>query len=117
MKERHHMPNAKNRRDGDGAQSMPKRFKVEVEFVLDHSGAEQVCVCGDFNGWQPDGLRLVGVSEGGLWERKLTLQPGRYEYKFLVDGEWVLDPNASENVPNDIGSLNSVVNVGSKSNS
>lgn len=95
----------------------PKRFKVEVEFVFDHCGAEQVCICGDFNGWQPDTLQLNGAAEGCLWERKVPLQPGRYEYKFLVDGEWVHDPNARENVLNAFGSLNSVVKVSSKSNS
>jgi len=95
----------------------PQRFKVEVEFVLGRCGAEQVCVCGDFNGWQPDTLRQIGDAENGLWEKRLPLRPGRYEYKFLVDGEWVHDPNASENVPNVFGSLNSVLNVGSKSNS
>lgn len=111
------MLNPKNRQDGQSAESMPKRFKVEVEFVLDRTGVEQVCICGDFNGWRPDGLRLIGDSEDGLWETKLKLSPGRYEYKFLVDGKWLHDPGASENVPNAFGSLNSVINVGSKSNS
>jgi 1,4-alpha-glucan branching enzyme len=92
-----------------------KRFTVEVEFVLEHAGAEQVYICGDFNGWQPASLRMIGKPEAGLWEKRLPLQPGRYEYKFLVDGRWVHDPDAPENVPNVYGSLNSVVDVGPKS--
>jgi 1,4-alpha-glucan branching enzyme len=111
------MLNPGNSRDSRRRRSNPKRFKVEVEFILGHCGAEHVCICGDFNGWQADNLRLIGNPNGGLWEKRLPLQPGRYGYKFLVDGEWVHDPNASENVSNAFGSLNSVVNVGPKSKS
>lgn len=111
------MLNSKNSRDSRRRESNPKRFKVEVEFVLDRSGAERVCICGDFNGWQPDSLRLIGDSDDGLWGKKLPLQPRRYECKFLVDGERLRDPNAGENVPNAFGSLNSVINAGARSNS
>lgn len=83
----------------------------EVEFLLERSGAEQVCLCGDFNQWQPTSLRKVGRPDAGLWEKRLVLSPGRYEYKFVVDGNWTHDPEARENVPNLYGSLNSVVEV------
>jgi 1,4-alpha-glucan branching enzyme len=92
-----------------------RHIKIEVEFVLERFGAEQVYICGDFNGWQPASLRMIGQSEAGLWEKRLPLQPGRYEYKFLVDGHWVHDPDARENIPNVYGSLNSVVDVEPKS--
>ena len=85
--------------------------KIEVEFILERCGAEQVYICGDFNNWHPSSLRMVGTPEAGLWEKRLTLQPGRYEYKYLVDGNWTHDPDASENVPNVYGSLNSIVDV------
>ena len=49
--------------------------------------------------------------EDGLWETSLALPPGRYEYKFVVDGQWRPDPNAHENVFNAHGTLNSVVEV------
>jgi 1,4-alpha-glucan branching enzyme len=111
------MSNPKNRQNSQGGDSIPRRFTVEVEFVFDRSEAKQVCICGDFNSWRPYGYRLIGYSGGELWKTRLKLQPGRYEYKFFVDGEWVHDPNASENVPNAFGTLNSVVSVGSKSTS
>jgi hypothetical protein len=47
----------------------------------------------------------------GQWETTVPLAPGRYQYKFLADGEWLLDPAAQQNVPNEYGSLNSVVEV------
>jgi 1,4-alpha-glucan branching enzyme len=84
---------------------------VEVEFILEHSGAEQVYICGEFNDWKPASLRMIGANEAGLWEKRLALPPGRYEYKFVVDGNWLHDPDAQDNVPNAYGSLNSVVEV------
>jgi 1,4-alpha-glucan branching enzyme len=49
--------------------------------------------------------------EGGRWETALALWPGRYQYKFVVDGQWMNDPNARENILNQHGSFNSVVEV------
>jgi hypothetical protein len=83
----------------------------EVEFVLEYDGAEHVYVCGDFNHWQPTSLRMIGSPDAGLWEKRLPLPPGRHEYKFFVDGRWLHDPDASKNVPNIYGSLNSVLEV------
>jgi 1,4-alpha-glucan branching enzyme len=83
----------------------------EVEFVLECIGAGQVYVCGDFNGWRPASLRMIGQPEAGLWEKRLLLPVGRHEYKFIVDGNWLHDPEARENVRNGFGSLNSVLEV------
>lgn len=38
---------------------------------------------------------LVQVTPGH-WHCKVPLAPGRHEYLFLVDGEWVFDPDARE---------------------
>lgn len=84
---------------------------LEVGFVLECIGAEQVYVCGDFNDWHPACLRMIGNTDAGLWEKRLTLPAGRFENKFVVDGKWLHDPDARENVPNIYGSLNSVVEV------
>ena len=83
----------------------------EVAFVLNSPGAESVYVCGDFNGWFPFGLPMVRRAESRLWEKRLLLPPGRYEYKFIVDGVWMHNPDAGKNIPNFFGSLNSVMEV------
>lgn len=101
-------PGQKNKMERTAAANSPHR---EFGFVLEFADAEQVYVCGDFNDWHPTRLRMIGNADDGLWEKRLTLPPGRYEYKFVVDGNWLHDPNASENVPNIFGSLNSVVEV------
>ena len=83
---------------------------VQVSLALSQPGAKRVSVCGEFNGWSPDATPMKS-KEGGRWETVLALKPGRYQYKFIVDGQWVHDPNARQNVPNPHGSLNSVVEV------
>jgi len=41
----------------------------------------------------------------------IAVRPGRYQYKFVADGQWLHDPKAQENVPDPHGSLNSVIEV------
>jgi 1,4-alpha-glucan branching enzyme len=49
--------------------------------------------------------------EDGHWETAVALAPGRYQYKFIADNEWIPDPVAQKSVPNEHGSLNSVIEV------
>lgn len=44
----------------------------------------------------------------------MMLEPGVYEYKFVINGEWKIDERNPNFVPNDIGSLNSVLELESK---
>jgi hypothetical protein len=83
---------------------------VEVNFDLLQRGAKQVALCGDFNGWSPTATPMKRHNDD-RWETTVALAPGRYQYKFIVDGEWIADPAAQKNVPNEHGSLNSVVEV------
>lgn len=81
-----------------------------VDFVLHWPDARSVCVAGTFNGWDPQQTTLNRESNG-IWKATVALSPGRYEYRFVVDGQWVSDPNAQASVPNNYGSTNSVVAV------
>ena len=83
---------------------------VKVSFVLLDLGAKQVSLSGDFNGWSPNATPMRRDSSGH-WETTVDLAPGRYQYKFVADGEWIPDPLAHENVWNQHGTLNSVVEV------
>ena len=84
--------------------------KVQVRFVLADLGAKQVALSGEFNDWSTDKTRMTR-NASGHWEATLDLEPGRYEYKFVVDGQWVPDPLAYETVGNPHGTLNSVMEV------
>ena len=88
----------------------PTPPKVKVTFAVVDLGAKQVSLCGDFNGWSPNATPMKRHQDGH-WETTLDLAPGRYQYKFVVDGHWIPDPHAHENVWNQHGTLNSVVQV------
>lgn len=83
---------------------------VNVSFALLEPDAKQVLVCGDFNAWSPTATPMKR-DKSGHWETTVALAPGRYQYKFVVDGHWIPDPLARENLWNDRGTLNSVVEV------
>jgi hypothetical protein len=88
----------------------PAPKTAKTVFTVKAHAAKQVQVCGDFNGWQPEAAPMTQRADG-TWETSLTLRPGRYQYKFVVDGNWIHDPNAKMNVPNAHLSLNSVIDV------
>jgi len=93
--------------------SSPKNGSVHVNrvsFELVKTDAQKVCVAGSFNEWQPEQTPLVPVGNG-RWVGDLTVKPGRYEYLFVVDGQWLPDPNARESVQNPFGGKNSVLIV------
>ncbi len=72
---------------------------------------EDVLVAGDFNGWVPDAGVLLEKHEDGSWTKFLPLKPGRYEYKLVVGGRWIVDPLNSKQVVNEVGTRNSVLDV------
>lgn len=74
----------------------PRRSKGRVVFRYEDPDAEAVFLMGDFNDWDPEADPMERV--GQVWELALPLEKGRYEYAFLVDGEWVVDPENPENV-------------------
>lgn len=77
-----------------------------LEFL--HGAAKEVYVAGTFNDWHPTATPMAALGDG-RWAKELALPPGRYEYRFVVDGEWVDDPTAAESVPNPFGGLNAVL--------
>ena len=81
-----------------------------VSFELVNPAAKRVCVAGTFNDWQPEGAPLAPVGNG-RWAVRVPIKPGRYEYLFVVDGQWLPDPNAKESVQNPFGGQNSVLGV------
>lgn len=81
-----------------------------MRLELTRPQARQVFVAGSFNDWQPTATPLQPTGDG-RWAVQLSLPPGRYEYRFVADGEWVDDPNAKEVVPNPHGGANALLVV------
>jgi hypothetical protein len=67
--------------------------RVVVQFRVSERQAHQVALIGDFNGWRPE-HRLLRTGDG-VWSVDVALEPGVYNYVFVVDGTTVhLDPLA-----------------------
>ena len=77
---------------------------------LIHPQANEVCIAGSFNDWHPSVTPMIHLDDG-KWVKELDLPPGRYEYRFVVDGRWIDDPAANETVPNPHGGVNAVLLV------
>ena len=82
----------------------------KVHFTLSAPEAHTVSLLGDFNGWQADPHALKKDKKGD-WKISINLTPGRYEYRFLVDGEWQNDPNCAAFVHNTFGSENCLLTL------
>jgi 1,4-alpha-glucan branching enzyme len=92
------------------AVAAPPRARQHT-ITLEAPGAKAVIVTGSFCDWNLKGQPLRYDRNGGVWTTTLTLPPGQYEYRFLVDGEWQDDPACEERVPNPFGSQNCVFRV------
>ncbi len=77
---------------------------------LTRPDAQEVSIAGSFNDWHPRATPMIRLNEG-KWAKELALPPGSYEYRFVVDGEWVDDPAATELIPNVFGTANAVLMV------
>lgn len=84
-----------------------KTPKQKVTFTYSAPHAQSVLLAGDFTGWQEAPLSLK-KDKTGTWKKTISLPPGRYEYRMLVDGEWHDDPQCKERQPNQFGGANCV---------
>jgi 1,4-alpha-glucan branching enzyme len=55
-----------------------------------YTKAHTVRLTGDFINWNEQGYTME--HKGDEWTINMRLKPGKYLYKFLIDGNWVLDP-------------------------
>lgn len=84
--------------------------KGTVNFAVKPQGAsKKVMLAGDFNRWQPVPMKK---QSDGKFAATVSLVPGTYEYKFVIDDQWVVDPDNSVWAVNSYGTLNSVALIG-----
>lgn len=71
---------------------------------------KQVSLKGEFNGWVHERTPLQWVD--GAWKTTLLLPRGDYQYLLVADGKEMKDPDAAEQVDNNMGGFNSLLKVG-----
>ena len=86
------------------------RGKGTVRFMLvGDSDVRKAFVAGDFTGWRP----LAMQRRSGMYSLTVSLPPGRHQYKFILGGQWVTDPDNIDWAVSDMGTINSLVVVDS----
>ncbi len=85
--------------------------KKRVTFQLKgYENAKNVVLAGSFNDWDERYCQME-KNEDGVWTYSLPLSGGKHHYKFIVDGNWIVDPNNSVREYDNDGNINSVYMV------
>jgi len=82
-----------------------------VEFTITAPDAHIVSLAGEFNNWSPTATPMH-KRPNGTWAATLQLAAGKYQYKIIVDGKWITDPENPTKVPDPYDNFNSVVDIG-----
>ncbi|WP_428267905.1 glycogen-binding domain-containing protein [Haliangium sp.] len=81
----------------------------EVRFNFKPTGrVKKIFLAGNFNGWNPsnDAYLLSDEDGDGIYSISIELEPGVYQYKFVIDGRWTKDPNSPAAHPDGFGGQN-----------
>ncbi len=65
-------------------------FGNEGWLTTTFADATKVILTGSFNNWDETELLMQKTATG--WQLSYVVAPGNYEYKFIVDGQWMPDP-------------------------
>ena len=91
------------------AKREPKFKSVPLSYFAPE--ANTVAAAGDFNDWDVQ-AHMLEKKRDGWWKINLKLTPGRYHYRFVINGEqWSEDPENPNKMPNEFASYNSVLEV------
>ena len=85
--------------------------KRMIDFVLHAEPGKEVSIAGSFNDWEPGKALMAYDQTAKAYTLTIDLDPGYYEYKFVVNGVWILDETNPNFAANDFGTLNSVLNI------
>jgi 1,4-alpha-glucan branching enzyme len=91
-----------------------KRATKEQQFSFRAPSALSVQLLGDFTQWEKQPVHLKKENDG-IWRTNVSLEPGIYHYRFVVDGEWHDDPDCTLRVANPFGGENMIREVPSES--
>ena len=86
--------------------------RMKKRFVLYAPEAKTVRVVGNFNNWMPTDDFVMERGANGVWSKVISLPPGKYEYKFVVDDNWIEDTKNPDLSDDAYGGKNSIVVVG-----
>ena len=83
------------------------RNGVATFFLPGFSNAREVYLSGTFNDWSTMQAPMQKTDSG--WIIMARLKPGKYQYKYVIDGRWTPDPHNRQGQDDLYGDHNSVV--------
>ncbi|QMU31375.1 serine hydrolase [Adhaeribacter radiodurans] len=89
------------------AATKPPKGNAELK-LKGYNNAKLITVAGSFNNW--NAYHHFFVKQGDTWICRLDLAPGKYQYKIVVDNNWILDPGNTANIEEN-GNKNSLLVV------
>ena len=92
-------------------QAGPLQANGTVVFTYYNPDAKAVELAGDFNDWVASQEAKLETKKKGLWAKTFSLKPGKYQYKFVVDGQWVTDPANPQTAMDSTGNVNSLLEI------
>jgi len=87
----------------------PKTKRVTFKVTADPGS--KIFLAGSFNNWDPSSKEMTDPKGTGQFAVTLPLAPGTYQYKFVINGAWCVDPDCADWEKNSLGTLNSVRKV------
>ncbi len=94
---------------GEEVKKVLKRVHFHYEPVI--GGVRNVSLAGTFNEWKPSETPMLDEDGDGIYETIVELPVGRYQYKFVVDGNWITDPHAQDFTDDNRGGKNALITV------
>ncbi len=90
-----------------------KSRKLPYTFRFDPKGRtyQSVSIKGSLNGWNPSATPME--YKDNIWQAKVVLNPGIYQYLLVADGQEMLDSANAEVIDNNMGGFNSGLVLGS----
>ncbi len=85
----------------------------KVTFTVPAENAKKVAVVGDFNNWKADKASALKKLKNGNFKGTLELpKEGAFEFKYIIDGEYVNEAEADRYQYNEFaGSENAVLEL------
>jgi 1,4-alpha-glucan branching enzyme len=94
----------------EAKEARPEARESKEIFAISAPEAQTVELVGNFTQWEQNPIALK-KSKDGTWKAAITLEPGTYEYRFKVDGQWRNDPDCPRRTTNPYGEENCIREV------
>ena len=92
-------------------EDLPYSSSKGVVFRLEAPADATVEIAGDFNNWIPESLSRKKLRGKSVWHKAISLKPGAYEYKYVINGNWISDPTNDNMVDDHQGGKNSLIQI------